>query len=249
MRVGRVEKYLLERIEEEKHIHISLLDPLKTKPEEARKIAKLCEECGSDAIMIGGSTVFSQNQMDEFVKNVKEGASLPVIIFPNNVQSISRYADAIWFMSLLNSVDWYFLVGAQMQGALMVREYGLEAIPMGYIVFGGESMVAVMGRVLPLPHDKKEVAVCYSLAAQYLGMRFIYLEAGSGAVQPIPPETISAVKNMVSIPVVVGGGIRSPELAERAVKAGADIVVTGNILEERADALRRIVNTIHGRKG
>ena len=248
MRVGKVEKYLLERIEESKHIHISLLDPLKTTIDKAEKIARICEECGSDAIMIGGSTVYSQTHMDEFVKNIKNGTSLPVIIFPNNVQSISRYADAIWFMSLLNSVDWYFIIGAQMQGALMIREYGLEAIPMGYIVFGGDSMVAVMGRVLPLPHDKKEVAICYGLAAQYMGMRFIYLEAGSGAKTPIPPDTISAVKKVVSIPVIVGGGIRTPELAEKAVKAGADIVVTGNILEERAEALKRIVNTIHGRR-
>ncbi|HIQ28960.1 MAG TPA: geranylgeranylglyceryl/heptaprenylglyceryl phosphate synthase [Candidatus Caldiarchaeum subterraneum] len=245
LRLGKVELYLLERIEERGCIHIALLDPLKTKLEEAGKLARLCEESGSDAIMVGGSTVFSQNHMDLFIQEIKSKVSIPVIIFPNNIQSISRYADAIWFMSLLNSVDWYFIVGAQMQGALSIKAFGLEAIPMGYLVFGGDTAVAAMGRVLPLPTNKPEVVVCYGLAAQYLGMRFLYLEAGSGAEKPIPPEVIKAVSENVSIPVIVGGGIRTPEAAEHAVKAGAQAIVTGTAVEQDTRRLSEIVAAIH----
>ncbi|HDI73572.1 MAG TPA: geranylgeranylglyceryl phosphate synthase family protein, partial [Candidatus Korarchaeota archaeon] len=115
------------------------------------------------------------------------------------------------YNNLLNSVDHYFIIGAQSQGAVLIKQYGLEAIPMGYMVFGGDTAVAAMGRALPLPPSRGEVAACYALAAQYLGMRFVYLEAGSGAREPIPPETIRAVRRVLEIPLIVGGGIRSPE--------------------------------------
>ena len=246
MKPGRVELYLLKRIEERGCIHISLLDPLKTKLEEAGEVAKICEENDSDAIMVGGSTVFSQTQMDLFIQEIKKKTSIPVIVFPNNIQSISRFADAIWFMSLLNSVDWYFIVGAQMQGALSVKALGLEAIPMGYLVFGGDTAVAAIGRVLPLPHNRPEVAVCYGLAAQYLGMRFLYLEAGSGAERPIPAELVRAVSENVEIPVIVGGGIRTPEVAKEIAKAGARVVVTGTAIEQDAKRLSEIISAIHG---
>ncbi len=245
LRLGKVELYLLDKIEEKGCIHIALLDPLKTKIEDAAELARHCEESGSEAIMVGGSTVFSQNHMDMFIQEVKKKITIPVIVFPNNIQSISRYADAIWFMSLLNSVDWYFIVGAQMQGALSVKAFGLEAIPMGYLVFGGDTAVAAMGRVLPLPIDKPEVAVCYGLAAQYLGMRFLYLEAGSGARKPIPSEVIKTVSENVSIPVIVGGGIRTPEAAEQAVKAGARVIVTGTAVEQDSKRLSDIVEAVH----
>ncbi|MEM3897094.1 MAG: geranylgeranylglyceryl/heptaprenylglyceryl phosphate synthase, partial [Nitrososphaerota archaeon] len=208
------------------------------------KIASSAEKAGSDGIMVGGSTFFSQSQMDELVKSIKSSATIPVIIFPNNITSISRYADAIWFMSLLNSVDHYFIIGAQSQGAILVSQYGLEAIPMGYLVFGGDTAVAAMGRALPLPPSRGEVAACYALAAQYLGMRFVYLEAGSGAERPIPPQTIRAVRRAVSVPIIVGGGIRRPEDAVESLKAGADIIVTGTIAEESFERCREIIRAI-----
>ncbi len=245
MKPGKVEQYLIDRIGERGCLHIALLDPLRVSPEEAERQARFCEESGSDAIMVGGSTVHTQQMMDHFIKSVKNSCSLPVIIFPNNAQSVSRFADAIWFMSLLNSVDWYYIIGAQMQGALTVKAFGLEAIPMGYVVFGGDSTVAAMGRVLPVPPEREEVAVCYGLAAQYLGMRFLYLEAGSGAPQPIPASTVEAVKKMVSIPIIVGGGIRTPEDAQRIASAGADIIVTGTALERDSSVLPSIIRAIH----
>jgi phosphoglycerol geranylgeranyltransferase len=244
LRLGRVESHLKGRIEAGEKLHMTLIDPISTPYEKAGKLASFAEHAGTDAIMVGGSTVHTQEQLDTYIKEIKNNTDKPVIIFPNNVQSISRYADAIWFMSLLNSVDWYYIVGAQLQGALTVKAFGLEAIPMGYVVFGSESTVAAMGRVLPLSPNHIEVAMCYGLAAQYLGMRFLYLEAGSGAAEPLPSKTISAVKEAVHIPVIVGGGIRSGKDAARVVEAGADIVVTGTAAEKNAEKLPEIIAAV-----
>jgi len=247
LKPGKVEQYLLDSLADKGHLHIALLDPIESSPENGAQQASACERSGSDAIMVGGSTVHTQHSLDEFILAVKKATKLPVIIFPNNVQSISRHADAIWFMSLLNSVDWYFIVGAQMQGALTVKSFGLEPIPMAYLVFGEDSTVAAMGRVLPLSPHRQEVAICYGLAAQFLGMRFLYLEAGSGASRPIPVSTVSAVKKNISIPLIVGGGIRTPEDAAMLTQAGADIIVTGTMLEKDPAALPAIIRGIRSR--
>ena len=248
-KIGKTERYLLDKIERGEKLHMLLLDPEEIDPENAGEMARKSELAGSDAVMIGGSTFFSQPALDEFVKHVKEEVSIPVIIFPNNITSITKYADAIWFMSLLNSVDHYFIIGAQSQGAVLVKRYGLEAIPLGYIIFGGDTAVAAMGRALPLPMNHGEVAACYALAAQYLGMRFVYLEAGSGAEKPLPPSTIKAVREAVEIPLIVGGGIRSVGDVDRVLGAGADIIVTGTVAEKDFESLQKIVRAVKGFSG
>jgi len=244
IKLGKVERYLLDKITRGENVHLTLFDPEEVGLEKAGEIALRSEEAGTDGIMVGGSTFFSQNLLDEFIKRIKEKVSIPIILFPNNITAISRYADAIWFMSLLNSVDHYYIIGAQAQGSILVKQYGLEAIPMGYLVFGGETAVAAIGRVLPLPPNQGEVAACYALAAQYLGMRFIYLEAGSGARTHIPSQTIRRVAKTVDIPVIVGGGIRSGEAAEEVIKAGADIVVTGTVVERDYERYRSVVKAV-----
>lgn len=241
MKLGKVERYILETIETKGCAHMTLLDPANFQPEDIGRYARIGEEQGTDAIMVGGSIIYSQRMFDECIKSVKENVSIPVIIFPNNVNAISQHADAIWFMSLLNSIDWYYIIGAQMQGSIMVKKYGLEAIPMGYLVFGSDTTVSAVGRVLPLPMSKGEVAASYALAAQFLGMRFVYLEAGSGAPSPIPPETISAVRKVVDIKIVVGGGITTPTHSEIVARAGADIIVTGNVFERDVNVLHKII--------
>ncbi len=243
LKPGRVERYILDEIEKNGCIHMTLLDPDNFYPEEMAKCARMCEEQGTGAIMIGGSILQSQTALDECVKIVKENVAIPIILFPNNINAISRHADAIWFMSLLNSTDWYYIVGAQMQGSFIIKRYGLEPLPMGYLVFGSDTAVSAIGRVLPLPPNKGEVAAGYALAAQYLGMRFIYLEAGSGAQNPIPPDTVRAVRDAVEITIVVGGGITSSKDSYMVSKAGADIIVTGNIVErsKNAELLSRII--------
>lgn len=243
---GRVERFLVGRIREEGAIHLILVDPEEVSLKDVGGLGEALASVGTTAIMVGGSTLASTSQLDEVVKGLKERVDLPIILFPNSVTAISRYADAIWFMSLLNSNNPMFITGFQALGSPIIKRYGLEAIPMGYIIVGEGSTAAYIGQAHEIPLKKPEVAALYALAAQYIGMRFVYLEAGSGADIPVPPQMIRQVANMVDIPIIVGGGIRTPEDAARAVKAGASIVVTGTICEEdpSSEAVRRIVQSI-----
>jgi len=243
--VGPVEKYLHEKIKSEGTIHITLIDPEKVTPPQASKIAGKARLSGTSAIMIGGSTFFSVTHLDDVVKAVKRAVKIPIILFPNNVTGISRYADAIWFMSLLNSADPYFLIGAQVLGAPIIKKARLEPIPMGYIIVGEGGAAGVVGKAIPISYDKPELAVAHALAGQFLGMRFIYLEAGSGAKKPVPPEMIRAVKNSINVPLIVGGGIRSRSQALIAASVGADIIVTGNIIED-AGVKNKVAEIVEG---
>ena len=244
--VGIVEKYLLNKIKEEGTIHITLVDPEKVTPTVAKKMVRDAEACQTSAIMVGGSTVASTQYLDKIVKTIKKAVTLPVILFPNNVTGISKYADAIWFMSLLNSSDPYFLVGAQVLGAPTIKEFDLEPIPLGYIIVGESSAVSVVGRAVPIPYNKPELAAAHALTAEYFGMRFVYLEAGSGAKNPVPCEMITAVKKAITRPLIIGGGIKRGEQVKEIANAGANIVVTGTILEGNniKGKVREFVNTL-----
>lgn len=244
---GPIERYLLEKIKAEGAIHMTLLDPEKVTDSTAAQIAETAKNSGTSAIMIGGSTFDSQEHLDTVVKAIKSAVNIPTILFPNNVTGISSHADAIWFMSLLNSVDPYFLIGAQILGAPLVKKYGLEPLSMGYIIVGEGGTAGVVGKAISVPYNKPELAAVYALAGQYLGMRFIYLEGGSGAATPVPPEMIAAVKHLIDIPLIVGGGIRSKEQALVAANAGADIIVTGNVTES-SDAKQRVSEIIQAIK-
>jgi phosphoglycerol geranylgeranyltransferase len=229
--LGRVEKYLLEKIKADGSIHITLVDPEKMTPPQASRVAENSKISGTSAMMIGGSTFVSQVHLDDVIKAIRQVVKIPIILFPNNITGISRYADAIWFMSLLNSVDPYFLIGAQILGAPLVKKYGLEPISMGYIIVGEGGTAGVVGKAIPVPYNKPELAAAHALAGQYLGMHFIYLEGGSGAKNPVPPEMIRMVKQFIDVPLIVGGGIRNKEQGLVAASAGADIIVTGNVIE------------------
>lgn len=253
--IGKVEKYLLDKIREEGAIHITLIDlcpPEKSTPQFASHVASEAESCETAAIMMGGSSLVSTSHLDAVASEVKRTVKIPLILFPNNVTGISRYADAVWFMSLLNSSDPYFITGAQVLGAPLIRKFSLEPIPLGYIVVGAGGSVGVIGRVCPIPHDKPELAASHALAAQYFGMHFVYLEAGSGAEQPVPEDMIKMVKATIDIPLIVGGGIRTGEQARKAAKAGADGVVTGTVTEGSGvkDIISELVYNIRlGRRG
>ncbi len=244
---GRVEKYLLEKIAAEKTIHMTLIDPEKITPAQAAAVGRNSKESGTSAIMIGGSTFSSQEHLDQVVQAIKNAVDLPTILFPNNVSGISRHSDAIWFMSLLNSVDPYFLVGAQILGAPLIKKFNIEPISMGYIIVGQGGTAGVVGKAIAIPYDKPELAAAHALAGQYFGMRFIYLEGGSGVANPVPPEMIKTVKKYLDVPLIVGGGIRTREQAAAAAQAGADIIVTGNLIEA-ADNKQRIAEVIEGIK-
>lgn len=177
---------------------------------------------------------------------MKDATSLPVILFPGSPTGLSRYADAVWFLSVLNSTNPYFIIIGQVQGAPIVKRYGLETLPLAYLILGKGGTVGFISQARLIPYDKPEIAVAYSLAAQYMGFKFLYLEGGSGG-EPVPPTLIRAVDENVEIPIITGGGIRTPELARRAVEAGADIIVTGTLVEEADDVyvrLRAVISAI-----
>jgi len=230
-----------------KKLHFSLLDPDKQKPKVAGLMAKTAEESGSSAIMVGGSTITSQKQVDETVKAIKENSKLPVILFPSGAKFLSKYADAVFFMSLLNSRNLGFVIREHVKGAPFVKHSGIEPISMGYVIVEPGMTAGKKGEVDLVKRDDIQTAIGYALAAQYLGMSCFYLEAGSGAPEPVSNEMITAVKKSINIPLIVGGGIRDPETAKEKAKAGADIVVTGTKLEEEKNikkALDEIIKAV-----
>lgn len=247
---GPVETYLLRHISRRSSIHLTLVDPEKVTAASASKLARKAEDCKTTAIMVGGSTSNSTRHLDNIVKAVKRTVRIPTILFPNNAAGISKHADAIWFMSLLNSSDPYFLVGAQVLGAPSVRKYGLEALPLGYIIVGEGGTAGAIGKATPVSYSKPELAAAHALAAQYLGMRFVYLEAGSGARYPVPAAMVEAVKQVIDVPLIVGGGIRTTKQTRTAVMAGADMIVTGNITEDACalGEFEKIVATVRETK-
>ena len=211
----------------------ALIDPDNFDAKAAVKVASTAERLGFTCIFIGGSTLGDQSHLDDVVHDVKQNVTCPVILFPGNVTGISRHADAILFSSLLNSTNTYFIIGAQAIGAIQVNRHRLEAIPMGYLVFGDESTTSFIGQVRPIPYSKPAIAVMYALAAQYLGMRALYLEAGSGSNRPMPVEVVKAVRSKFDGILIVGGGITMPQTATALSKAGADLLVIGNLLETK----------------
>jgi phosphoglycerol geranylgeranyltransferase len=248
--LNQIERKILNKIRQEGCIHLALIDPEETLPSDAVNMAKTLEQYGSVAIMIGGSTVASTSQVDEVVNAIKTRVNIPIIIFPNNVSGISKYADAIWFMSLLNSINPLFITGLQALAAPIVKRLDIEAISLGYIIIGKESTAAYIGQAHVIPYEATELAVSYALAAEYLGMHFVYLEAGSGAKHPILSKMITAVKKAVSIPVIVGGGIKNAKNAHEIKQAGADIIVTGTVREENTslNEVKNIIQIINGNR-
>jgi phosphoglycerol geranylgeranyltransferase len=246
IRLGTVENHLQHAIERDGVAHLTLFDPEKLTPIAARKLAFEVKKAGTAGAMVGGSTATSVYELDAIVKAIKS-AGLDVILFPNDVAGLSQYADAVFFMSLLNSINPYYLSGAQALGAPLVKRYGLEPIPVAYLIIGESSGAAgFVGNANPIPYDKPELAAIYALAGEYLGMRFVYLEAGSGARRTVSPEMVHAVKRLCHINIVTGGGIKTPSQAKELVDAGASVIVTGTIAEKASLArLRSIIRAIH----
>jgi len=226
-----------------------LIDPDKTALKQAAATCQMLQEASADGILIGGSLLFS-NQFDEYIATLKRATSLPVIIFPGNSRQISAHADAILFLSFISSRNSNYLIGEQVLAAPIIRAMKLEAISTGYmhIESGNVTTVEFLSGSRPIPRNKVEIAVAHAMAAEYIGMKLIYLEAGSGAEYSVPKEMIQAVVQQVTVPVVVGGGIRSAVEAEEKVQAGAKLIVIGNMLERNMELakVKELAAAIHG---
>lgn len=243
--MGRVKNYILKKISVEKSLHFTLIDPEDVSLNELPKLINLINKSGSDAIMVGGSTAVDQIYLSDVVTLIKNLTSHPVILFPNNISGITKKADAIWFMSLFNSINPYYIIGAQMLAAPYIKKLGLEPLSMAYLIIGEGKAAGFIGSAIPIPYDKPKIALAYALAAEFLGIDFVYLEAGSGAAKPVPPEFIKLIKsNCNRIKVVVGGGVRSYNDAYKLAYSGADIVVTGTIIEQDPEKLIEVVKGV-----
>lgn len=248
---GKVARYLAERLGKGR-VHMTLLDPDSVGPDAGAEIGRRAKDFGTDCFMVGGSTGVTEANLDALVKGIKAATGLPVIHFPSHAGAISRHVDAIWFMSMLNSRNPRFITREQMLGAPVLKALGIEPLSMGYVIVAPGMTVGRVSdaEVLPRTAEGAELAAAYALAAEFFGMRFVYLEAGSGAGETVPAGHVAAAKEATTIPIIAGGGIRSGPAAKALLDAGADILVTGTIAENKGyDALRDIVGQVraHGR--
>lgn len=243
-------QYIIDKINREGALQFSLIDPdpLRQSPTKAARMAKFAQDAGTDAIMVGGSTAHNQAYVNKTIELIKERVEVPVIIFPGGLANVSDNADAIFFMSLLNSADPYFIIGQQALASYMIKNSKLEPISMAYLIIEPGATAGWIGNAKLLPRRKPELTAAYSLAAEMFGFKLVYLEAGSGA-QKIPPEIVKLCSRVLSVPLLTGGGVQSPEDAREFVKAGADIIVIGThlentILKDKGATLKEIVDEI-----
>lgn len=248
--MGRVLDGLTERLRAGP-LHFTLIDPDKSPGALAAKIAEGAVALGSDAILLGGSTGISREKMAEAARAVKAAVPVPAIIFPEGPSSLTEAADAVLFMSLLNSRRLDLVIRVHAKAAPVIRRMGLETIALGYLVIAPGMRVGEVGEVDVVPRDAPETAVGYALAAELLGMRMVYLEAGSGAPSPVPAAMVRAVRAALGIPLIVGGGIRTAADARALLDAGAQVLVTGTVTEEEGlgEGFRGILGEVRRARG
>ena len=246
----KIYDFIIDRINNEGALHFSLIDPdpMRQSPARAAKMAKFAEDAGTDAILVGGSTAFDQSYVDKTIELIKSKVDVPIIIYPGNISNVSPRADAILFMSLLNSEDPYFIIGQQALASYPIKLANLECISMGYLIIEPGATAGWIGKAKLLPRRKPELTAAYALAAEMFGFKLVYLEAGSGA-ERIPPEIVKLTSRVLQIPLLVGGGIENKEDARLFVENGADILVMGtfiekNIMNDKGISLKEIIDEI-----
>ncbi len=242
--------YIIDKINDEGALHFSLIDPdpFNQSPSRAAKMAKYAEDAGTDAILVGGSTAFNQAYVDKIIELIKNEVTVPIIIFPGSISNISTKADAILFMSLLNSKDPYFIIGQQALACMPIKMANLECISMGYLIIEPGSTAGWIGNAKLLTRNKPELTAAYAYTAELYGFKLIYLESGSGS-KKIPANIIKITSNNLKIPIIVGGGINNKEDARNFIENGADIIVMGTYLEhnmmiDKGASLKEIINEI-----
>ncbi len=241
-------QFLYSLKNEKKAGFFCLIDPDTQTPSESAMLAKKCQLSGVDVILIGGSLMVRDN-FNETVRVIKEQVTIPVLVFPGIFNFVSPYADAILFLSMMSSRNPQLLIGEQVRTAPLIKKYDVEAIPTGYFLIESGSLTSVqfMSSSLPIPRTKYDIAVSHALAAQYLGMKLIFFDGGSGAKQSVPSEMIKKVKENISIPMIIGGGIRTPQEAGEKVSAGADFIVIGTAIEknDQTNLIKEFAEAIH----
>jgi phosphoglycerol geranylgeranyltransferase len=218
-----------------------LIDPDKHTEGSVRQLVRLASDSKVDAFLLGGSLV--RNSMENALAAIKKESELPVVLFPGSVIQFCYNADAILLLSLISGRNPEFLIGNHVVAAHSLKESGMEIIPTGYMLIdsGLRTSVQYMSNTSPIPRNKPDIAVATALAGQQLGLKAIYLEAGSGATEPVPLELIKEVRENVTLPLIVGGGLRTPKQVMDARKAGANMIVVGTALERDTSILQELV--------
>jgi len=247
---NKVESFLKTELKKKNALLFVLIDSEVSNLKSSKKLAKDVEKIGASAILVGGSSATDQIEMAQVVKGIKQGIKIPIILFPGNVTGVVPDADAILFSSLMNSENPYFITQAQALGAPSVLKFGLEPLPTAYLVIGDGTSAWFVGSARGIPFEKPKIAAAYALAAQFLGMRFVYLEAGSGAKSTVTPDMVKTVRKAFNGFLIVGGGIKEVKTAKELVKAGADALVIGTFLEKGGSIkkLTEIAKTIQRAK-
>ena len=227
---------------------IILIDPDRKNDKKLETLVENANRSDVDAIFVGGSLMMDGGYHDR-VARIKDVAKIPVIFFPGGVGQINEYYDAMLFMSVISGRNPHYLIGEQVIAAPIVKDLALEAIPTGYMLLDGGSATTVefMSGSLPIPLDRPDIAVAHALAGQYLGMKLLYLEAGSGAKYPVPIEIIKQVASETNVSLIVGGGIRTPKAAAERVKAGASFIVAGTAIEKSSELMAEFSAAVHFR--
>ncbi|MBR5215955.1 MAG: geranylgeranylglyceryl/heptaprenylglyceryl phosphate synthase [Bacteroidales bacterium] len=225
---------------------VVLIDPDKPSDNEIIDIVEKSKKVGVDFFFVGGS-LLTTDSLDNCIKLIKSHCDIPVLIFPGNSLQISKWCDGFLLLSLISGRNSEMLIGRHVIAAPYLKLYGNEIIPTGYMLIDGgkPTSVSYMSNTTPIPHDKDDIAMCTALAGEMLGLKLIYMDAGSGATDPISAEMICKVKHTIEVPLIVGGGINTPEKAAIAAKAGADIIVVGNALEKSIDRLQEFADAVH----
>ncbi len=250
MNDGKVYSKLLSQLKEQAGQLFLIIDPPNQDPKEAGKLAKMAEEAGAAAIGVGGSLGAQGKLLDDTLVAIKDKSKLPTILFPGNIATLSKEADAIYFMSMLNSNDPYYISGAQVASAFPIKKMGIEVIPTSYIIVEPGRAVGFMGRAQLIPRNIPYLAAANALAGQYLGSKMIILESGGGADQPVTNEMIAYTKKSINVPLVIAGGVRTPEFAFDCISSGADIVHVGSAIEkagsekEASTRLKKLVEAV-----
>jgi phosphoglycerol geranylgeranyltransferase len=222
-----------------------LLDPDKVNMDTFEDFLRKCIQNEVDFFFVGGSLITS-NIMSEMIERIKHITKIPTIIFPGNSLHIEPSADAILLLSLISGRNPEYLIGQHVIAAPMLCKSGLEILPTGYILVdsGRQTTVSYISNTTPIPHDKTDIAVCTALAGEMLGMKLIYLDGGSGAMNPVSQKMINKVRKEINCPLIVGGGINTVEKAYNALEAGADVIVIGNAFEKNPELLTEIANAV-----
>jgi phosphoglycerol geranylgeranyltransferase len=245
--IGKVEKYLNEKKKNDGALFFAVIDPLDyASLDDAVKSARLAYEAGSDLIVVGGSTGVQGQALDTTVKEIQKAVDVPVNLFPGNIATVTGTADSIYFMSMLNSRNPYWISEAQTLAAPVIRKIGIEPLPTAYIVVGEGSTVSWVGDAKPIPLDKPKIAAAMALAAEMMGFRFILTDAGSNPPNPVPPEMIGAVRHVIKPDTfyIVAGGIRTEAQVRADIQAGADAVQIGTVIEEANGSVKEKVSKL-----